>query len=142
MNVSSLESNLNWYEKHSYITVTNSQLGLIWTWDKGPVLPTKGLVNNQKLFINQILFVWSYTWQNSSQLAGPSLFEGYDIQIWPPTSPHLLKNQTNTKIIIFWGVGAEKEQINLLPIVSKTMGAWSHYQNSINYLLTIWNNWF
>lgn len=73
--LSSLESKFKLI-RSSYITVTNSQLGLIWTWDKGPVLPTKGLTNNQKLFKNQDLFVWSYTWQNSSQHAGPSLFWG------------------------------------------------------------------
>ena len=55
--------------------------------------------------------------KTTANLLAHHYFEGYDIQIWPPTSPHLLKNQSNTKIIIFWGVGAEKEQINLLPIV-------------------------
>ena len=48
----------------------------------------------------------------TAKLLVQNYFEGYDIQIWPPTSPHLLKNTSNTKIIIFWGVGAEKEQID------------------------------
>ena len=123
MNVSSLESNLNWYEKHSYITVTNSQLGLIWTWDKGPVLPTKGLVSNQKLFINQILFVWSYTWQNNSQLAGPSLFWGsWHSNLATNKPPPFKKSKQHKDHYILGGGGWKGTNWLLLPIVRP----WEH----------------